>query len=247
MSTAHAIKRRKDADPIIWVPVVFLVCLQGVGGCTYMQTRSPGDRISCEEKVGRQFALEASSYFRWMDEPEVLDFVKDIGHRLSAHVAGSPYEYDFYVVRDPTMNAFAVPGGYICFFAGLIAQADTVDGLAGVMAHEISHVEGNHFIRGQQKMDVANTASLAATILAAALGGGQGGSRRRNPGPGRAADRSPRLQPPIRTGGGPRGRQIGPGGGIRPERDGVHFKAVPRPGAPERCGSSALLPYPPPT
>jgi predicted Zn-dependent protease len=148
--------------------------LLGTPGCTYMKTRSPGERISYEEKVGRQFSLEASTYFRWMDEPEVLDFVKDIGHRISAHVVGTPYEYRFYVIRNPTMNAFAVPGGYICFFAGLIAQVDSVDGLAGVMAHEISHVEGNHFIRGQQKMDVANIASLAATILAAALGGGQG-------------------------------------------------------------------------
>jgi predicted Zn-dependent protease len=174
MSTANALKRTKGAGSSIWVPVVLLVCLPGVAGCTYMQTRSPGARISYEEKVGRQFALEASTYFRWMDEPEVLDFVKDIGHQLSAHVVGSPYEYDFYVVRDPTMNAFAVPGGYICFFAGLIAQADTVDGLAGVMAHEICHVEGNHFIRGQKKMDVANIAGLAATILAATLGGGQG-------------------------------------------------------------------------
>lgn len=143
-------------------------------GCTYMKTRSPGARISYEEKVGQQFSLEASTYFRWMDEPEVLDFVKDIGHRISAHIVGTPYEYRFFVIRDPTMNAFAVPGGYICFFAGLIAQVDTVDGLAGVMAHEISHVEGNHFIRGQQKMEAANIGAIAATILAAALGGGQG-------------------------------------------------------------------------
>lgn len=163
---------RKAAGPTCLAAC--LVWLLGTAGCTYMRTRTPGDRISYEEQVGRQFSLEASSYFRWMDEPEVLDFVKDIGHRMSVHAVGTPYEYRFYVIRDPTMNAFAVPGGYICFFAGLIAQVDTVDGLAGVMAHEICHVEGNHFIRGQKKMEVANIASLAATILAAALGGGQG-------------------------------------------------------------------------
>ncbi len=174
MQRIHAIvMSRASSGPAVLL-VVLLVWLLGTSGCTYMKTRSPGESIRYEEKVGQQFALEASTYFRWMDEPEVLDFIKDIGHRLSAHIVGTPYEYRFYVIRDPTMNAFAVPGGYICFFAGLIAQADTVDGLAGVMAHEISHVEGNHFIRGQQKMDVANIASLAATILAAALGGGQG-------------------------------------------------------------------------
>ncbi len=176
MQRIHTLVTGKSAGPAcaVFSLAVLLVWLLGTAGCTYMRTRTPGDRISYEEKVGQQFALEASTYFRWMDEPEVLDFIKDIGHRLSAHVVGTPYEYSFYVIRDPTMNAFAVPGGYICFFAGLIAQVDTVDGLAGVMAHEISHVEGNHFIRGQQKMEVANIASLAATILAATMGGGQG-------------------------------------------------------------------------
>ncbi len=164
----------RTAAGAVFTLVVLLVWLLGTPGCTYMKTRSPGDRISYEEKVGQQFSLEASTYFRWMDEPEVLDFVKDLGHRLSAHLVGTPYEYRFYVIRDPTMNAFAVPGGYLCFFAGLIAQVDSVDGLAGVIAHEISRVEGNRFIRGQPKMDVADIATLAATILAAALGGGQG-------------------------------------------------------------------------
>jgi len=176
MQRIHTLVTRKAAGPIcaVFGLAVLLVWLLGTAGCIYMRTRTPADRISYEEEVGQQFSLEASSYFRWMDEPEVLDFVKDIGHRISAHAIGTPYEYRFYVIRDSTMNAFAVPGGYICFFAGLIAQAETVDGLAGVMAHEICHVEGNHFIRGQKKMDVANIASLAATILAAALGGGQG-------------------------------------------------------------------------
>ena len=171
-----AFTRNAVAGPVVLVlaPMILSAWLLGTPGCTYMKVRSPGDRISHEEKVGRHFALEASRYFRWMDEPEVLDFVKAIGHRIEAHLVGSHYEYDFYVIRDPTMNAFAVPGGYICFFAGLLAQVDDVDGLAGVMAHEISHVEGNHYIRGQKKMDVANVASIAAMILAAALGGGEG-------------------------------------------------------------------------
>ncbi len=159
---------------MVFALLVFPAWLVGIPGCTYLKTRTPGERITYEEEVGQQFSLEASTHFRWLDEPEVLDFVKDLGHRLSAHLVGTPYEYRFYVIRDPTMNAFAVPGGYIYFFAGLIAQVENVDGLAGVMAHEISHVEDNHFIRGQKKMDVANVAALAATILAAAMGGGQG-------------------------------------------------------------------------
>lgn len=151
--------------------VVLLAMLSA--GCTYYHARSPGRRISYEEKVGREFAIEASGILRLMDEPEVLDFVKAMGHRIASQLTGSNTTFRFYVIRDPTMNAFAVPGGYIYIYAGLLAQVASADELAGVVAHEIGHVEGNHFIRGQKKMDVASIATVAATILAAALGGGE--------------------------------------------------------------------------
>ena len=142
-------------------------------GCTYYHARSPGRRITYEEKVGREFAVEASGVLRLMDEPEVLDFVKAMGHRIASQLTGSSTSYRFHVIRDPTMNAFAVPGGYIYIFAGLLSEVASADELAGVVAHEIGHVEENHYIRGQKKMDLANIATVAATILAAALGGGE--------------------------------------------------------------------------
>jgi len=126
-----------------------------------------------EDKVGREFALEASGILSLMDEPEVLNYVQTLGRRIAGQLEGSRIPYRFFVVRDPTMNAFAVPGGYIYLFAGLLTQVASEDELAGVMAHEISHVEGNHFIRGQKKVDLTNIAVLAATILAATLGGGE--------------------------------------------------------------------------
>jgi predicted Zn-dependent protease len=145
----------------------------GAAGCGLYHARSPGERISYEEKIGKEFALEASSQLRLMDEPEILDFSKRLGKRLASNVYGSPYTYKFFVVRNPTMNAFAVPGGYVYVFAGLLSTVETEDELAAVLAHEISHVEGNHFIRGQKKLDAANIAAAAAMILAATLGGGQ--------------------------------------------------------------------------
>jgi len=153
---------------VAWIPPVLLLA-----GCAYYHARSPSARISYEEKVGREFAMEASDVLRLMDEPEVLNYMKTLGHRISSRLEGSRITYRFFVIRDPTMNAFAVPGGYIYFFAGLLSQVKSEDELAGVMAHEIGHVEGNHFIRGQKKMDVTNVAVIAATILAAALGGGE--------------------------------------------------------------------------
>ena len=142
-------------------------------GCAYYHARSPAHRISYEEKVGREFAVEASGVLRLTDEPEILDFVKTLGHQIADELVGSQTQYRFYVVREPVMNAFAVPGGYIYLFAGLIANVDSEDELAGIMSHEIGHVEGNHFIRGQKKLDITNIAVIAATILAATLGGGE--------------------------------------------------------------------------
>jgi len=144
-----------------------------LSGCAYYHARTPADRINYEDKVGREFAVEASGVLRLMDEPEVLNYVKALGQRIAGQLEGSRISYRFFVVRDPTMNAFAVPGGYIYTFAGLLNQVEDEDELAGVMAHEIGHVEGNHFIRGQKKMDLTNIAVIAATILAATLGGGE--------------------------------------------------------------------------
>ena len=126
-----------------------------------------------EDRVGREFAVEVSGVLRLMDEPEVLDYVKTLGQRIADQLEGSRIPYRFFAVRDPTMNAFAVPGGYIYVFAGLLTRVNSEDELAGVLAHEIAHVEANHFIRGQKKLDVTNVAVIAATILAATLGGGE--------------------------------------------------------------------------
>ena len=163
--------RRRASRVLVFL--LSIASLAGPPGCAYYHARSPGQRISYEDRIGREFALEVSGQLRLMDEPEILDFSRRLGERIASNVTGSPYSYNFFVVRDPTMNAFAVPGGYIYVFAGLLATVGSVEELAGVLAHEVTHVEGNHFIRGQKKLDVTNIATVAATILAAALGGGE--------------------------------------------------------------------------
>jgi len=141
--------------------------------CAHYHARNPSARMRYEDKIGREFAMEASAALRLVDEPEILNSVQAMGRRMADQLEGSRVSYRFFVVRDPTMNAFAVPGGYIYMFAGLLARVQSENELAGVLAHEIGHVEGNHFIRGQKKLDVTNIAVIAATILAATLGGGE--------------------------------------------------------------------------
>ena len=73
--------------------------------------------------------------------------VEQIGARLVA-AAPTPYRYRFFVGKDDSVNAFAMPAGYIVVNVGLIKQAKSAEELAGVLAHEIAHVEQRHAVRG---------------------------------------------------------------------------------------------------
>ena len=69
--------------------------------------------------------------------------VNEIGAKLTQ---GSVYRYQFHVAVDKSVNAYAMPGGYIVVHTGLLALADNADEVAGVLAHEVSHVEKRHKI-----------------------------------------------------------------------------------------------------
>ena len=68
-------------------------------------------------------------------------------HRVHAATPLADRRFDFQIINDPSVNAFSIPGGHIYINSGLIAQADKVDELAGVVAHEISHVVARHVIK----------------------------------------------------------------------------------------------------
>jgi predicted Zn-dependent protease len=74
--------------------------------------------------------------------------VQELGQRLSA---GSNYRYEFHVAVDPTLNAFAMPGGIVVVNSGLIEATKRPEELAGVLAHELQHVEQRHSLRGLVK------------------------------------------------------------------------------------------------
>jgi len=84
----------------------------------------------------------------------------EIGGRLTA---GSRYKYRWYVSNDKEVNAFALPGGIIVVNAALIAKAGSADELAGVLAHEVQHVEHRHTL--QQMIHAAGWAAVLAVVL----------------------------------------------------------------------------------
>ncbi len=97
-----------------------------------------------------------------IDDPIVLGFLNDLGQSLVRHVEPQPFVYRFRIVQEPTLNAFALPGGYIYFHTGTILAAKDIDELAGVMAHEIAHAKRSHVARLAEKSAIP---SLLASLL----------------------------------------------------------------------------------
>jgi len=114
-----------------------------------------------------------------MRDRVVVNYVRDLGQGLVASARPSPFEFRFFVVEDPQLNAFAVPGGAIYVNTGLILDADDVSQLVGVIAHEMGHVTARHvaenYNRSRATGVVAQIVSLAIGILTGSSIGAQGG------------------------------------------------------------------------
>ncbi len=104
--------------------------------------------VSIEEEwqMGNQLAQEVASQVRFNNDPAVNAYVRSVGERI-VRQAAAPFNqlpWEFRVVDDPSINAFAIPGGHVYVNTGLINAARNASELAGVMAHEVSHVLARH-------------------------------------------------------------------------------------------------------
>ncbi|MDH5784905.1 MAG: M48 family metalloprotease [Chromatiales bacterium] len=109
-----------------------------------------------------------------IDDPLLSAYVEKLGNNIAAHTSGGE-RFTFFVVDAPSINAFALPGGYIGIHSGLILASQSESELAGVVAHEIAHVTQHHIARGIEqanRMDLPLTLAVLATIL---LSGGDPG------------------------------------------------------------------------
>ena len=132
------------------------------------------DSISPYEE--RQLGLQIMSQIRadpsYLDDAEIDGYLTNLGYKLisGSNEAQPDQAFEFFALRDPSINAFALPGGFMGFNSGLILTAKSESELAGVMAHEISHVTQKHLARmiaGQKYAMLTSLASLALAILAA--------------------------------------------------------------------------------
>lgn len=107
-----------------------------------------------------------------VDDPLLDDYINDLGYRLVAASDKPKDHFAFFIVKDPEINAFAAPGGYIAVNSGLITIAQNESELAAVIAHEIGHITQNHLQRAFEASK--KDAPLMALVLLGAIAAGAG-------------------------------------------------------------------------
>ena len=161
--------------------VVTLLLVVALSGCGISRRTEPPpevqedpyriERISRTKELGRKVLDQAKEEYGLVTDEEVIALVQEVGREIVEASGGVPSTYHFFVVKEEKINAFALPGGYIFLFDGLLKNLSSVDALAGVLAHEVGHVSRNHFY--DRRIEIANIATLAAVVLASMAGGGR--------------------------------------------------------------------------
>jgi beta-barrel assembly-enhancing protease len=118
------------------------------------------------ESIMRDIRLHDAAYD---DDAEVTAYLNVLGDRLVSNIPDVRQDFEFFLIKDPTLNAFALPGGYIGVHTGTIVNAQSESELASVLAHEIAHVTQHHMARmvnNEGQLSAAMLASMALAILA---------------------------------------------------------------------------------
>src|SRR5437660_5471072 len=129
-----------------------------------------------EYRLGAMVARELRDQNALLEDPEVSEYMSWVGLRLASQSAEGGRGFQYFVIKDPAINAFAVPGGFVFLHDGLVIASSSESELAGVMAHETAHVTQHHIgrmIADQSKQSLTTAAALLGAILLGAIGGGQ--------------------------------------------------------------------------
>ncbi|QLG88374.1 M48 family metallopeptidase [Chitinibacter bivalviorum] len=128
-----------------------------------------------EREIGETAMREIRRSGEMVDDPEIIAYITWLGAKLTYAAEVTEPQFTFFPLLDPSINAFAMPGGYVGVHTGLIVQAQHESEVAGVLAHEIAHVTQHHMARmveGMKSAPWVTLAAIAAAILAGSAGRG---------------------------------------------------------------------------
>ncbi len=123
-----------------------------------------------EYQIGRMVVRDLRSQNLLLDDPETADYLQSLGERIGVEAQEGEQKLTFLTVRDRSINAFALPGGFVGVHTGLILLTSSESELAGVMAHEIGHVVQRHMARAAQADGRIGLTSIATTLGAVLIG-----------------------------------------------------------------------------
>src|SRR5215216_5739576 len=168
------ISNLKRQTLVAWIALI-AISMMPFSALAQTQIKYHSNKYSVQDdvKLGRQAAQEAEQQFPLLRDEEVRSYVEDVGRRLVSAIPSQfqhpEFQYYFRVVNARDINAFALPGGPMYVNRGMIEAARTEGEMAGVMAHEISHVALRHgtaqATKGQKYSILGGIAGIAGTIL----------------------------------------------------------------------------------
>jgi beta-barrel assembly-enhancing protease len=123
-----------------------------------------------EFQIGRMVVRDLRSQNLLLDDAETADYLQSLGDRIGVEAQDGQQRLTFLPVRDNSLNAFALPGGFIGIHSGLFLRTDNESELAAVVAHEVGHVVQRHIARGVQAEGRIGLTSMAATLGALLIG-----------------------------------------------------------------------------
>lgn len=173
-------RRRSSAKSTVSLVLALLLAVPFTGFARDNKEKDPdaiGDRnvsgkvnfYSLEKEIalGKQLAQQVERQSKVVNDPVISEYVNRIGQNLVRN-SDAKVPFTIKVIEDPTVNAFALPGGFFFVQTGLILKADSEAELAGVMAHEIAHVAARHGTRNATRGEIAQLATIPLIFMGGA-------------------------------------------------------------------------------
>ncbi len=157
-----------------------------------------------EQKLGEDAVREVEKEFSVIHDPLLLEYLNRLGQEILKQAGPQPYPFRFYLLKDPQLNAFSVPGGHVFVTTGIIQIMNSEAELAGLLGHEITHVTHHHISRQMEKQKKIGLATMAAVLLGILAGDPNIADGHH----GRFYGHGPDLVPAIQSRGRKRGRQF---------------------------------------
>ncbi len=126
--------------------------------------------LSEENDLGKKVVGLIRKSMPLVEDGEVLTYVRNVGNRVAKGVGITTYQFQFFVVDESIPNAFAVPGGNIFIYRGLIEMMSSEDELASIFSHELAHIQARHLQRSIDEAKILSVAMLAGMVAGVLLG-----------------------------------------------------------------------------